>query len=251
MKKNEKKEESKISKKNIIIVVLVAVITLLVLASIITIYNNKNIDALKFKEEYESINGTTREKDGKTIRSITIPKNNPMVYSDADKIVDMINNKETFVVYFGFNDCPWCRSVITTLIDVANDEGLDKIYYVDVKEIRGMKSVAEDGSIKTDIKGTKGYYKLLEKLDGLLSDYTLMDKDGNQVLAGEKRIYAPNVVAIVNGKAEKLESGISDKQTDGYMKLTEEMKKETYDKFKCLIKCVTESNKSCSPKSGC
>ena len=36
--------------------------------------------------------------------------------------------------------------------------------------------MAEDGSIKTDIKGTKGYYKLLEKLDGLLSDYTLMDK---------------------------------------------------------------------------
>ena len=104
MKKNEKKEESKISKKNIIIVILIVVITLFALASIITIYNSKNSDAIKFKEDYESLNGTTREKDGKTIRSITIPKNNPMVYSDADKIVDMINNKETFVVYFCFND---------------------------------------------------------------------------------------------------------------------------------------------------
>ena len=41
----------------IIIVILVVVITLFVLASIITIYNNKNSDALKFKDEYESLNG--------------------------------------------------------------------------------------------------------------------------------------------------------------------------------------------------
>lgn len=251
MKKNEKKEENKNNKKNIIIVVLIAIITLLALASIITIYNNKNSDALKFKEEYESLNGTTREKDGKTIRSITIPKNNPMVYSDADEIVDMINNKETFVVYFGFNDCPWCRSVISTLIEVSKDEGLEKVYYVDVKEIRDTIELDSNGNVNTTIKGSDGYYKLLKLLDGVLEDYNLFDENKNEVSTGEKRIYAPNVVAIVNGKAEKLESGISDKQTDGYMKLTEEIKKETYDKFKCLIKCVTESNKSCSPKSGC
>ena len=88
MKKKEKKEENKSNKKNIIIVVLIAIITLLALASIIIIYNNKNSDAVKFKEEYESLNGTIREKDGKIIRSINIPKNNPMVYSGANEIVE-------------------------------------------------------------------------------------------------------------------------------------------------------------------
>ena len=62
-------------------------------------------DALKFKEEYESLNGQTREKDGKEIRTISIPDNNPMIYKEANDIVSLMDNKETFLVYFGFSDC--------------------------------------------------------------------------------------------------------------------------------------------------
>lgn len=251
MKKSNKKEENKISKKNLIIMILVAVLTLFVLASVIIIYNNKNSDAIKFKEEYESLNGTIREKDNKKIRSIKIEKDNPIVYANADEIVDKINNKETFLVYFGFNDCPWCRSVVPTLIKVSKDEGLDKVYYVDVKEIRDVMELDSNGNVKTTVNGSNGYYKLLKLLDNVLDDYNLYDQNGNKVSTGEKRIYAPNVVAVIDGKAVKLETGISDKQTDGYTKLTEEIKQESYDKFKCLIRCITKTNNSCLPKSGC
>lgn len=247
MKKNKNNVNNK---SNLIKLIIVLVVTIAILVGALLIFNNQNSDAVKFKKEYESLNDTKREKDGQIIRSITIPKNNPMVYKEAEEIVDMINNKESFVVYFGFNDCPWCRSVIPTLIEVSKDEGLDKIYYVDVKDIRDEMMVNEEGKAVTSKKGSEGYYKLLKALDGVLDDYNLR-KDETSVSTNEKRIYAPNVVAVVNGKPEKLESGISEKQSNAYMKLTEEMKKETYEKFKCLIKCVTESSKSCSPKAGC
>ena len=80
-----------------------------------------------------------------------------------------------------------------------------------------------------------------------LFDYT---NDNKEVKTGEKRIYAPNVVAVVNGKAEDLESGISKKEKDPYMKLTEKMNKESTKKFECLMKCLEKSN-VCTAKTSC
>ena len=111
--------------------------------------------------------------------------------------------------------------------------------------------VNDDGKVETDKKGTSEYYKLLKLLDNVLDDYTLTNKDNEGVSANEKRIYAPTVVSIVNGKAEDMTTGISDAQTDAYMKLTDEMKKETYNKFKCVLECVTENKNSCSIDKKC
>ena len=59
----------------------------------------KETDAEKFKNEYESLNGTV-SKSGKEVRSITIDEKNPMIYKSAEEIVEMIEKKETFVVYW-------------------------------------------------------------------------------------------------------------------------------------------------------
>ena len=68
------------------------------LAIVLTACSNKKdtvkTDAERFKEEYESINGTIREKDGKTIRTITIADDNPIVYATAEEIAEKIDNKE-------------------------------------------------------------------------------------------------------------------------------------------------------------
>jgi thiol-disulfide isomerase/thioredoxin len=217
----------------------------------LTACGKEETDALKFKEEYESLNGTTREKDGKTIRTIEIREDNPFVYKEASDIVEMIQNKETFVVYFGFPDCPWCRSAIPTLDSVAADLELDTIYYVNVKEIRDTLVLDDDGKVTVESSGTDGYYDLLEVLDNVLADYTLTDSDGNQVETGEKRIYAPNIISVVDGVAMELTDGISDSQTDGYMELTKEMTKESYNKIKCSIQCVADDKKTCSAKTNC
>lgn len=237
-------------KKSVIIGIIVI---LLVSLNVVCLFikQQKNTDAFKFKEEYESLNGTMRKKDGKTIRTITIDKTNPFIYKEASQIVEMIDNKETFVVYFGFADCPWCRSVLPTLIEVAKDLDLETIYYVDVKEIRDEIVLDEEGKSVIKKEGDKGYYEILKRLDRVLEEYTLLDDKNNEISTGEKRIYAPTVVGVVNGKVEKATDGISEKQTDGYMELTDEMKEDTYNKFKCVLKCVIDKSKTCSIDKGC
>ncbi len=208
-------------------------------------------DAQKFKREYESLNGQVNEKNNKEYSSLSIEKDNPIVYLKADELVKKIDKGETFIVYFGFAECPWCRSVLGSLLRVAKDLKLDKIYYVDVQNIRDVKELDSSNKPVLKTEGTNSYKQLLVKLDAVLADYTLTDKDGNKVSAGEKRIYAPNVVAIVGGQPEKLATGISPFQTDAYMDLTESMLNDTYQAFKCVIKCVLDEENACHIGSSC
>ena len=241
-------------KKKVVIGILIVLIICLGIFLIVKTNSNKNIreDSIKFKEDYESYNGKSNQND-KKYRVVNINKDNPFVYKTEDEIVSMINNKETFAVYFGFNTCPWCRSVIEELIKVSKDLSIDTIYYVNVRpngvDIRDTITVNEDGTYERTKEGTTGYNKLLELLSNVLSDYNLTDKDGNKVDVNEKRIYAPNVVSIVNGKAIKLETGIASNQSDAYMELTDEMKKETYSKFESVLKEIKSG--VCNAKEAC
>lgn len=208
-------------------------------------------DAIKFKNEYEALNNTIREKDGKTIRSIELPSNNPFIYKEPQDIINMINNKETFMVYFGFTDCPWCRSILPTLSKVATDNNISKIYYVDVKDIRDTFELDSKNKPVRTKEGTKEYYELLTLLDNVLADYTLTTSKNKKVSTKEKRIFAPNVVAVINGEAKELTSGISPLQTDGYMELTDEMNTDMYNKLKCIATCLNDSKNTCEIKSSC
>ncbi len=231
--------------KKIINIVLIAIILISVTGC--TVSGNLT-DADKFKEEYEKENGK-KSKSGKTNRTVTIPEDNPFIYTTAENISKKIDKGDTFIVYFGFSTCPWCRSVIEELINCAKDHNVDKIYYVDVKDIRDTKELDEDGNIKTTKEGTKGYNELIEKLDNVLSDYTIENEDNEKISMEEKRIYAPNVVAVVNGEATKMEEGISSKLKDPYQKLTKSMRKETYNKFNCIFKCLEETETVCKTKT--
>ena len=206
-------------------------------------------DAIRFKQEYEALNGE-ENGNGKNYRVVEIDENNPFVYATTDEIVEKINNKESFVVYFGFAKCPWCRSMIEQLVKSAEDNKIDKIYYVDVFDVRDTYKLDEEGNIHKTFDGTPGYNTLLPLIENVLSDYTLTNDEGEKVEVGEKRIYAPNVVAIVKGKAEKMVEGTSEKLEDPYDQLTEEMKKESYDSFKCLWECLSEGANVCR-KNAC
>lgn len=245
-------ERSEILKKYIPL--LLIIVTCLFTLTACNNNSKKNIeetDATKFKEEYEKLNGITREKDGKTIRTIEIATDNPFKYKAADDIVQAIDNKETFIVYFGFSDCPWCRSVVPTLIEVAKDLKIDNIYYVDVKEIRDTIQLDSNNKAITKTKGSDGYYKLLESLDDVLEDYELSTEDGENINTGEKRIYAPNIIAVVDGKPLKLTSGVSSKQTDAYMELTDDIKKDMYNNIKEVLELVIDTKNSCDFNSAC
>jgi predicted bacteriocin transport accessory protein len=199
-------------------------------------------DATKFKEEYESLNGTINESSGKEIRSITIDEDNPIVYKEASDIVDAINNKETFLVYFGFATCPWCRSVVQTMLSTAKELGIKEIYYVDVLDIRDTLTLDDNNKVVESKKGSDAYYELLDLLNPVLSDYILYGYNDKNVNTKEKRIYAPNVIAVIDGTPEKLESGISDLETDPYMELTDEINEDMKNKFTCLMECLNKNN---------
>lgn len=230
--------------KKIISILLIVVLMISVTGCVIS---NDIKDSEKFKEEYESQNGK-KSKSGKENRKVSIPEDNPFVYTTAEEISKKMDNKETFIVYFGFSTCPWCRSIIEELIKCAKDSKVDKIYYVDVLDIRDTKEIDEEGNIKTTKEGTKGYKELIDKMSNVLSNYTTT-KEGEEISLEEKRIYAPNVIAVVNGKATKLEEGISEELKDPYMELTEEMKKYTYNSFKCIFKCLEEAETVCTSKA--
>ena len=229
--------------------VLVAVIIAGILFGVIYHIDKKqkNTDAYKFKIEYESLNGE-KSQSGKIYRSLNISKNNRIKYSTAEEIVKKIDNKESFVVYFGFAKCPWCRSMIENLLDLADKNNTD-IYYVDILDIRDTKEIV-DGKVKTTKDGDENYIKLLDRLDSVLSDYILNDDEGAEYNTDEKRIYAPNVVAIVYGKPEKLTEGISKDLEDPYGEITNKMKKDSIDQLKCIFKCMEKAG-ICTKESAC
>ena len=103
--------------KIIFIVVLVLCIFSFFAIYKVAIIHNNDTDSIKFKEEYESLNG--KKYKNKKIRDVKIEKDNPFVYKTAEEIVDLIENGESFIVYFGFSKCPWCRSMIETFIKTA------------------------------------------------------------------------------------------------------------------------------------
>lgn len=231
----------------IIVTVLAAIVLVLNIQKVIS--NNSQTDGIKFKEEYEKLNGKKNDQ-GKKYREITIDSKNKIVYKTTEEVLDLIDKKKSFVLYFGFDTCPWCRSVVPTLASISKELN-QEVYYIDVKDIRDTFELDDDNKPKLVKKGSKDYSKLLEKLEPVLEDYTLTDSDNNEIKVGEKRIYAPSIVSVIDGKAKELTTGISDKQTDGYMKLTKEMEKETYNKIKKVLKQVSDKSNTCYLDKGC
>ena len=221
------------------------IIILLIGILLFTGCSNKN--ALKFKEDYESING--KEIGENKYRDVSIDKDNPFVEVDAEKILDMIEKDETFYVYFGDKKCPWCRSVIEKAIEVSKDYDVNKIYYVSIWDddfneiLRDKYKINDKGKVEKVSDGTDTYNKLLKEFDSLLSDYTLTDNNKKEVKVGEKRIYAPNFIYVSDGKAIKMTDGISDKQKDSYQELSNEILADEEKLFKEFFNNSTQCSK--------
>lgn len=220
----------------------VFLILILFIGLFVTGCSANNKDALKFKEEYEKINGDKTSYSDNKYRTLKIDKNNPYVYSSAKEILEKINNKETFYVYFGSSYCPWCRSVIEKSIESAQKNNIKKIYYVDIwngfhnEILRDTYKLNDKNEAEKEKDGTKEYYKLLEKFDNLLEDYTLTTDDGEEVKVGEKRIFAPDFIYVENGVAKKITSATSENQKDADAKLTKEILKDEEKSFDNFFK---------------
>lgn len=204
------------------------ILLLLVICLIVTGCVNKkdNSDGLKFKNEYEDING--RETDyGKHI-SLEISEDNIIKYSNFSEILDLLEDG-TGVIYFGFPECPWCRNAVPVLLDAASSTNLEKIYYVNVYDLRDTLELNENDEVVTKKKASEEYYELLEKLDNILLKYELTGSDGNIYDTGEKRLYVPLVLFVKDGEVVAYHNDTVESQNDPFILLDDNQYNELYN----------------------
>lgn len=213
---------------------------------------NINKDGIKFKEEYEEYNGV-KISEKLSYSNLDIDENNPVKYSNYNEIIDVIKNK-TGVIYLGFPECPWCRSALPILLEALDKNNIATLYYLNIKEERDSY-VVEDGKLvyQTDDegnekKGTAGYFELLEALDKHLTDY-IVSFEGKEYNAGEKRIYAPTVIFVKEGKVLGLQVSTVESHKSGFDKMTDEQVNELYGIFEDYI--LQMKNTTCSSDTAC
>lgn len=208
---------------------------------------NKETDAEKFKNEYESLNGQTSQS-GKKYLNVEIEKDNIIKYVSISELLDVIKN-ETGVIYLGFPECPWCRNAVPALLEAANSTSIETIYYLNMFDVRDKLSLDNDGNIVTEIEDAKGYTDLLNALDTILDDYVISDEDGNEVKTGEKRIYVPLVIFVRDGEIVDYHADTVSSQTDPYVALTNEEKNELINIYKEKINKIASN--TCTDQGRC
>lgn len=131
---------------------------LFVLLLSLTACKEKITDSQKFKDEYSNVS-----------------EYNVFTYKNSEEIIKILEHG-TAVVYLGFPECPWCQAYVPILNEVADMEGLEKIYYY---------------NIYNDRKENTDTYR---KMVNILSEKLRYDNEGN------KRIYVPAIITVSNGE---------------------------------------------------
>lgn len=203
--------------------------------------NPKSSDAIIFKTEYESLNNVVREKDGKTIKEINIKSDNPVDILSEEEAIKFMETG-TGIIYFGFPDCPWCRTMLPVLLSTLDNMSIGLLSYLNVYNIRDTLTLGENNKVEVKEEGTKGYKRILELLDNELSPYYLTNSDNKKIDTKEKRLYAPTVVGFKNGKVVAFHEGTVKSQKDPYENLTEEQINELSNIFTNMINKVYNTN---------
>lgn len=236
-------------KKRILIIILSALLVVAIICRLYIDYQKRDTSTVeeikvtesskKFKTEYESINNTNNSSDVPYL-NVSIPEASKVIYKDSKEILDTLNN-DTGLVYFGYNTCPWCRSMVETLVEVANEKNIN-LYYFDIKDIRSSYKVENKKLIKTK-EGSEEYYKILEKLDSNLSEYKISDtKTKKEYDTKEKRLYAPTVIAIKKGEVISFHEGTVTSQENAQNGLNDEQKQELRKIYKDMIDNIKNDN---------
>lgn len=226
-KENNVDEVKNQKKKLPIIVILLAILLIVSNGILIFCLVNKDdtpavsvtCNASRFKDEYEALNDKTYSGSERKYLSVSIPEDNPIEYVDYTRVKQILTNG-TGVIYFGFPECPWCRNLVPTLIDVSNELGIEKIYYFNNKSERDVKSLDENNNIVVKTDGSDNYYELLELLGEHASIYDGLNDDSI------KRLYFPTLIFVKDGEIVAFHEGTVDSQEDASVMMTAEQQKE-------------------------
>lgn len=132
------------------------------------------VGAFLIHKKFEHINANQKEID-KFINEYTlITENHVFEIVNAAEVVNILNNK-TGIVFFCNPGSNWCQHYAKILDDIALENDIEKIYYVDIKNDRSINS--------------NNYRKIVTKLQDFL------DSDDT----GNKRLNMPNLTFVKEG----------------------------------------------------
>ena len=115
-------------------------------------------DAVKFSENYPLIG-----------------QDNVFVHKKTGEIIDILGSG-TGIVFLGFPQCIWCQAYAVILHEVAQELGVEEIFYGDIRHDRQ--------------NNTRNYQTIVSLLDGHLH----LDDDG------KPRIYVPDLTVVKDGQ---------------------------------------------------
>ena len=167
------------------------VLVLLLIVCIFILISKR--DYKNLKKEYEDLNN-------KNYIKVTIPNDNQIEYSNFNGLKKII--KETGVIYIGSYENQASRDSIKPLLEAIDDTGIDKIYYIDIKEIK-----------------KENYKKLLN----------------------QKEVYIPSLITIKEGKMLDIISKKTIKNKN-YKKMTKKEQRKLKEKYMEAIKKIQMCN---------
>lgn len=103
-----------------------------------------------------------------------VTDDNRFIFASAGEVLEKFESGSG-LIFLGFQQCPWCQQLAPIVDEAAKAEGLDKIYYLDIRHARETNDDT--------------YKKLVEKLKPHLRT------DEN----GQPRVYVPDVTALKDG----------------------------------------------------
>ena len=228
-------------KSNKVLYIIIGICVLLVIGlCIFLVINHKEevlSDAEKFKQEFEQYNGLTYEDTNDKLIDVEIPNNNPFVYKTGKEIVEIMQSEDAYIL-FGYASCPLTRAAIEVLIETAKEENIDKIYYVDIKNMRD-EYVPGEGIIPEQTKeGTEAYYEILNIFGSKLDKYYVASDDNFYLFdTGVTRLLSPTLVAVSKGKVISMHAEITDDYEEN-SELTEEEKEELSKDYKDVFESL-------------
>lgn len=129
---------------------------------------------MNFYPQFTSEGEVTLSDAKKFARDYTkVDEDNLFVYKTAEEALQILE-RGSGVLFFGFPSCQRCQHYAPYLQEVAEQEKIEAIYYIDIKEDRS--------------KNTETYQQIV----ALLGEQLLFDKEGNP------RIYVPDVTIVSN-----------------------------------------------------
>ena len=133
------------------------------------------VGALLIYKKFEHVNTEQKEIDKFVSEYTLLKENHVFKIINIDESLNILNNK-TGVIFFCNPGSDWCQHYAKILDDIALENNIEKIYYVDIKDDRNINS--------------NKYRKLVT----ILQNYLDTDDTGN------KRLSMPNLTFVKNGE---------------------------------------------------